>query len=354
MPDITIVKLKIRRGTNAQRQSVILEQGELGYTTDYKRVFIGDGVSSGGNIVGNINWVGQPRGLISYPVIGDTVYENNRLYQYTNIGWVDIGPQVDNASLTLSGSNNILAIKDQGITGSKFASSAAINGLTVTPGSGIGANVDSSSIKINNSNQLTVSAITQNNIVSSALGKGLQGGGGTVISVNADTNTFGFNGSTLALTAIPPGIITATALSSTFAGNGLTVTGGRLNARLADNLTIRDDGTTLSLASIGGSTSNTTWNTVNFDSYGRYSTKSTSIMDVLCASNTNPYLSAFNGYPGQSTRTNQTLINTVSTNPGGTTIVKVLTSAGFITFASGAFSVNGTTIGSFAIPIYSY
>ena len=38
MPDIEIVKLKLRRGTDAQRQTVKLEQGELGYTTDAKRV----------------------------------------------------------------------------------------------------------------------------------------------------------------------------------------------------------------------------------------------------------------------------------------------------------------------------
>ena len=29
MPDIEIVKLKLRRGTDAQRQTVTLEQGEL-------------------------------------------------------------------------------------------------------------------------------------------------------------------------------------------------------------------------------------------------------------------------------------------------------------------------------------
>ena len=55
MPDIEIVKLKLRRGTDAQRQAVTLEQGELGYTTDAKRVWVGDGFTVGGNNISNIN-----------------------------------------------------------------------------------------------------------------------------------------------------------------------------------------------------------------------------------------------------------------------------------------------------------
>ena len=46
------MSIKIRRGTNAQRLSIVLEDGELGYTTDTKKVYIGDGTTTGGNIVG--------------------------------------------------------------------------------------------------------------------------------------------------------------------------------------------------------------------------------------------------------------------------------------------------------------
>ena len=46
------MSIKIRRGTNAQRLSIVLEAGELGYTTDTKKVYIGDGTTTGGNIVG--------------------------------------------------------------------------------------------------------------------------------------------------------------------------------------------------------------------------------------------------------------------------------------------------------------
>ena len=52
MADITIVKLKVRRGTDAQRKTIVLDQGEVGYTLDTKRLFVGDGSKLGGNVVG--------------------------------------------------------------------------------------------------------------------------------------------------------------------------------------------------------------------------------------------------------------------------------------------------------------
>ena len=53
MANITIVKLKVRRGSNAQRQTIVLDQGEVGYTIDTKRLFVGDGSTTGGHVVGN-------------------------------------------------------------------------------------------------------------------------------------------------------------------------------------------------------------------------------------------------------------------------------------------------------------
>ena len=43
--------LKLRRGTDAQRQSITPEEGELIYTTDNKEVFVGDGSTTGGVLV---------------------------------------------------------------------------------------------------------------------------------------------------------------------------------------------------------------------------------------------------------------------------------------------------------------
>jgi hypothetical protein len=51
MPDIKIVKIKLRRGSEIQRKLVTFDQGELGYVTDTKRVFVGDGTTTGGTVV---------------------------------------------------------------------------------------------------------------------------------------------------------------------------------------------------------------------------------------------------------------------------------------------------------------
>jgi len=43
------MSLRIRRGTDAQRQTVQLDSGELAYTTDTQQLFVGDGTTIGGH-----------------------------------------------------------------------------------------------------------------------------------------------------------------------------------------------------------------------------------------------------------------------------------------------------------------
>jgi hypothetical protein len=47
--------LQIRRGTNAERTAVTLAAGELGYTTDTKQLYVGDGTTAGGVSVGGVS-----------------------------------------------------------------------------------------------------------------------------------------------------------------------------------------------------------------------------------------------------------------------------------------------------------
>ena len=49
----TLLKLLVRRGSNLDRQQIVLSEGELGYTTDDKRLFVGDGSTTGGILAGN-------------------------------------------------------------------------------------------------------------------------------------------------------------------------------------------------------------------------------------------------------------------------------------------------------------
>jgi hypothetical protein len=360
MPDITIIKLKIRRGTDAQRKSVVLEQGELGYTTDTKRVFVGDGLLSGGNIVGNVSWSPQTRTNITTAQIGDIVYDNSLLYQltgtdYSLVGsWAFIGSKADGSTLTYSG--NQLVIKDNGITGTKFASSAASGGLIATVSNGISANVDNVTLKVTNTNVLSVGVIDQKHINSSALGNGLQGGSGTVLSVRADTDYFGFSSNTLTLNALPDGIVTAYSLSADSFGAGLDIVGDKLQATINDTLVtdIQNVGGQIKLADYGnaGNSGNLFKNLV-FDSKGRALSSYNSIIDTLSGTT-----AGYAGHPAQQTLNlggrGQTLVDTLSWNSDFTTsVVKVLSSAGFITFES-VNSQNGTAVDRFAIPIFSY
>lgn len=48
MANISVVKLKVRRGTDSQRRQIVFDQGELAFTTDSQRLFVGDGATLGG------------------------------------------------------------------------------------------------------------------------------------------------------------------------------------------------------------------------------------------------------------------------------------------------------------------
>ena len=129
----TVVKLIIRRGTNTDRQTVVLASGELGYAIDIKRVFVGDGITPGGNIVGNKNF-GILQGIERFTGIaqdGDTVFQDvkstgasdNTLYAFKNGQWLSVSPQYgspfdyssgvllfNGAYLSLDANNSILNI----------------------------------------------------------------------------------------------------------------------------------------------------------------------------------------------------------------------------------------------------
>ena len=74
----TLLKLLVRRGTNYDRQQITLETGELGMTTDTVRLFVGDGTTKGGVIVGN-KWAGRAANLTTLaPVLtGDYGYDSD-------------------------------------------------------------------------------------------------------------------------------------------------------------------------------------------------------------------------------------------------------------------------------------
>ena len=103
----TIVKILIRKGSDADRRATILSNAELGYATDasVKRLFIGDGTTAGGNPVGvkNFGPVNGRSSVTAYAYPGDIVFDladpQAGLYTYTTSGWTAMTPIFDNSSI---------------------------------------------------------------------------------------------------------------------------------------------------------------------------------------------------------------------------------------------------------------
>ena len=361
MPDITIVKLKIRRGTDAQRQSVVLEQGELGYTIDTQRVFAGNGVTLGGTVVGNVVHpplqVTNGRLLQTNAVKGDLVYENSVLWQlsgnsYANTAdWANISPKGDETYITSNGSNQ-LTIKNSSITPNKLASTIVFNqGGINTNASGLSANVDGTYLGIiSNKISLKPNSVDQTAIKSTALGKGLQGGNGTVLSFFG-SSIFAYNGNEVTLSALPAEVVTVQSLSSGFVGAGLEISGNSLRTVVNSydaNSFVNNSGV-LQLKGIIGAGS-TNFSNVLFNTFGQISAVRDGVFDTLSGNNTLTSRASaaaiFNGKWNQTTLTNQTVLTAVSASPSGSTVAKALTSAGFMSIS--------TSLGVVAIPIFRY
>jgi len=346
MPDIEIVKLKIRRGPDSQRKLVTLEQGELGYTTDFKRVFIGDGITVGGAVIGNkVHPQLGAKTNITSAVTNDIVYESNKLYQLTgssptvNGNWTFIGTKPDATFLEYDVSNE-LTLADQGITIGKINPNIVdITGcVNYDSLSGLSVNVDNQTI-VKDTNSLKVQTIDEEHINSTALGNGLVGGSGTTITVDANVSQFGFAGNSLTLEALPNGVVDVPSLSADSLGGGLKIVGGNILDTVVqggDTSTITLDTFSgeLSLAAVGAGSLNT-FGTLTYDQYGRVTNTESSLQQSLCAEGATPY----NGLVTQTAYTDQTIIDVLS----GTNTVS-LSSAGFIQVE--------TSLGKLAIPVF--
>lgn len=359
MPDITIVKLKIRRGTDAQRSSVVLEQGELGYTIDTQRVFVGNGITVGGNVVGNITHspLSTPGGRITLTnaVKGDIVYENSVLWQLSGnsyaalSSWANISPKGDGIFITSNASNQ-LTIKPASITPDRLASTIVFNnGGINTNASGLSANVDGTYITIN-ANKITLNAVNENVITSSSLGRGLSGGSGNKLAFFGNSDVFAFNGNETTIKALPTGVVSVSALSSNFVGAGLEISNNSLRTvvNTYDNSSFNVDVNTLRLKPIitpGG----TVFQNVTYNSFGQISAVNDCIFDTLSGNNTLTSRASaaaiFNGKWNQIAFTNQTILTAMSSN-GSSSVTTALTSAGFMSIT--------TSIGVVAIPIFKY
>lgn len=76
--------LQLRRGTDAERKLVTFAEGELIYTTDTKKVFVGDGATLGGKFVGGL----AEAGLRTVTTFNGTEFVTTYEPEYTAAGHI--------------------------------------------------------------------------------------------------------------------------------------------------------------------------------------------------------------------------------------------------------------------------
>jgi len=114
----TLFKWIFRQGSDTNRKQIVLNSGEPGYTTDTKRLWVGDGVTNGGVLVGNL-FKGSGIDVTTFAPceIGDLAFDtdNNNLYRLKqNSGsdladWEIVGAKYSagDSTINISSSNQI-------------------------------------------------------------------------------------------------------------------------------------------------------------------------------------------------------------------------------------------------------
>lgn len=77
MIDRKIAKIKVRRGFDSERKTVMFSEGELIYVIDKKRMYIGDGTTLGGVPISNKHFITSVDLIPSNAVEGDIIYQKN-------------------------------------------------------------------------------------------------------------------------------------------------------------------------------------------------------------------------------------------------------------------------------------
>lgn len=201
MASIIISKIKVRRGTDAQRRTVILDQGELGYTTDTNRLYVGTGSNAGGVSIGSKIHLPidseQDLGNVIAEV-GDLVWANNVPYQLVSpnyndpFSWKNVSALLNPDFFEYNPANEI-TLKN-GAVKIENLNDDVVETITVKP--------DNSTVEFFANNILRVKdlgiskehlqsyAVTKDKIAQNVLGDGLQGGAGIPITLKLDSTFF--------------------------------------------------------------------------------------------------------------------------------------------------------------------
>lgn len=201
MASVVISKIKVRRGTNDQRKNIVLDQGELGYTTDTNRLYVGNGTVNGGVVVGSkihppTFTAGDLTAVIAE--VGDIVWVNGIFYQlissdYTDAAsWLNVGALLNSEYFEYNG-NNQITLKNNVVK---------IENLADEISDGFAVQVDNSTVEYVGGNILRLKdlgvtkeklqsySVTKDKLSNDVVGSGLQGGGGVAISLKLDSPYF--------------------------------------------------------------------------------------------------------------------------------------------------------------------
>lgn len=363
MPEFHISKIKIRRGTNDQRLAVRLDQGEPCFTTDYSRLYIGNGVLSGGVVVGNKSHtpLNNFYSLSStYSEVGDTVSISNIWYQltaapYSNISnWAKLATKV--SSEFEYDTNSTINLKLSGLSASKIDPNSVIGGLHIKDNK-LQINYNPTFFSLSaNKLSLNAASVTTREILSSSFGNGLSGGNGNPITVTIDPNYFTFIDGKLAAnyTSLYNSISSYREKNKFFPPTSsvsnltaLSANGGDVSS--FDGVLYQMNGSNAELLS--------SWQNISDKKAVQRSVFET-LTGVATSNSNNSLSSIFNGTPahnisGPIPGLQLTKFEAVSSN-GLSSITITLSSAGFLSFEGDFTSKNGQPFGRFAIPIFAY
>ena len=141
----SLLRLLVRRGTDADRQGAVLNSGELGYATDTRKLYVGDGATAGGVLVGN-TFRGSVNDVTTLPNVspGDLAYDsdNKILYRFISgasnniVNWEVIGGVYEAGNSTIVRTGNTFTVGvvsasniDPGIVGNSLILSGGKIGL---------------------------------------------------------------------------------------------------------------------------------------------------------------------------------------------------------------------------------
>jgi len=133
----TLLKLLVRRGDDLDRQNITLSEGELGYTVDNKRLFIGDGQTLGGNVVGNVyQGAFADHTTVTDAVDGDIVFNDtsNTIYFKTTTGWLSASQilQAGDETIDIDASSGTITVGT--LSASNFSNDIVGNSIELVSG----------------------------------------------------------------------------------------------------------------------------------------------------------------------------------------------------------------------------